>query len=190
VLAPNIFYRGGRAPLWPTPDLADEAQRARFMETLKPLASALTPSAIEADGGAYLRRLAELSNGPAAITGYCMGGRIGWTIAATYADRVRAIAGFHTGQMVTDSADSPHLLAPQVSAEVYWGHADNDGSMTPENIAALDRAMDDNGVRHTTEVYENAVHGYTMSDMGAYDAAACERHFDALFALLKRSHRP
>ena len=188
VLAPNIFYRGGRAPLWPTPSLEDEDQRARFMQTLGPLASALTPSAIADDGAAYLGRLAELSDGPAAITGYCMGGRVAWTIAATHADRVCAVAGFHTGQMVTDSADSPHLLAPQVSAEVYWGHADNDQSMTPGNIATLDRAMDDNGVRHTTEVYANVTHGYTMSDMGAYDAAACERHFDALFALLRRTH--
>jgi carboxymethylenebutenolidase len=188
VLSPNIFYRSGRAPLWPTPNLADHTQRARFMETLRPMASALTPPAIATDGAAYLGRLSELSDGPAAITGYCMGGRIGWTIAATHPDRVRATAGFHTGQMVTDSADSPHLLAPHVSAEVYWGHADNDHSMTPENIATLDRAMDDHGVHHTTEVYENAAHGYTMSDMGAYDASACERHFDALFALLKRTH--
>jgi carboxymethylenebutenolidase len=185
VLAPNVFYRGGRAPLWPTPTLGDAEERARFMATLRPLASALTPSAIAADGAAYLGLLAELSDGPVGITGYCMGGRVGWTIAATHADRVRAIAGFHSGQMVTESADSPHLLASEVSAEVYWGHADNDGSMTPENIAELDRAMDEHGVRHTTEVYTNAVHGYTMSDMGAYDAAACERHFDALFALLK-----
>lgn len=185
VLAPNIFYRGGRAPLWPTPNFADNAERARFMEALKPLASALTPSAIAADGAAYLEQLAQFSDGAVAITGYCMGGRIGWTIAASHPDRVRAMAGFHTGQMVTDAAESPHLLAPRVTAQVYWGHADNDHSMTPENIATLDRAMDDNGVRHTTEVYENAAHGYTMSDMAAYDATACERHFDALFALLK-----
>ena len=187
VLAPNIFYRGGRAPLWPTPNLADEADRDRFMATLGPLAAALTPSAVAADGAAYLGRLAELSDGPVAITGYCMGGRIGWTIAAEHPERVRVLAGFHTGQMVTDSDDSPHLLSPQVSAEVYWGHADNDRSMTPENIATLDRAMGDSGVRHTTEVYENAAHGYTMSDMGAYDSAACERHFDALFSLLGRT---
>ena len=83
VLAPNIFYRGGRAPLWPTPNLSDEDQRARFMGTLGPLASALTPSAIAADGAAYLGQLAELTDGPVAITGYCMGGRIAWTIAAT-----------------------------------------------------------------------------------------------------------
>ena len=185
VLAPNVFYRGGRAPLWPTPRLENETERARFMQTLRPLAAALTPSAIAADATAYLGRLAELSAHPAAITGYCMGGRIGWTIAATHPDRVAVVAGFHTGQMVTDSADSPHLLASQVSAEVYWGHADHDPSMTPENIATLDRAMDENGVRHTTEVFEGAGHGYTMADTGAYDASACERHFDALFSLLK-----
>ena len=188
VLAPNVFYRGGRAPLWPHPDLADEVQRGRFMETSSPLASALTPSAIASDGAAYLGRLAELSDGPAAITGYCMGGRIGWTIASGHPEQVRAVAGFHTGQMVTDSPESPHLLAPQVSAEVYWGHADHDHSMTPENVITLDRAMDDSGVRHTTEVYENAAHGYTMSDTAVDDAAACQRHFDALFALLGRSH--
>ena len=44
--------------------------------------------------------------------------------------------------------------------------------MTAENIAALDQAMDDAGVRHTTELYEGAQHGYTMSDM----AVSTRRH--------------
>jgi carboxymethylenebutenolidase len=89
--------------------------------------------------------------------------------------------------MVTGDPDSPHLLAPRVRAEVYWGHADQDQSMTTENIATLDKAMDNAGVRHTTELYAGAEHGYTMSDMGAYNEAATERHFTALFALLKRA---
>jgi carboxymethylenebutenolidase len=59
--------------------------------------------------------------------------------------------------------------------------------MTPENIAILDEAMDKAGVRHTTEVYAGAQHGYTMSDMGAYNEAAAERHFTALFDLLGRT---
>jgi carboxymethylenebutenolidase len=59
--------------------------------------------------------------------------------------------------------------------------------MTTENIAVLDQAMDDAGVRHTTELYEGARHGYTMADTSAYDAAATERHFQALFALLQRA---
>jgi carboxymethylenebutenolidase len=88
------------------------------------------------------------------------------------------------GAMVTDAEESAHLLAPRVRAEVYWGHPDQDPSMTPENIRALDEAMDDAGLRHTTELYEGAQHGYTMSDTTAYNEAASERHFAALFALL------
>jgi len=187
VLAPNVFYRAGRAPLWETPSLVDEESRRRFFAKLRPLMASLTPERVAADGGAYLDKLAELCDGPFAITGYCMGGRLAWTIAAYHSERVAAVGGFHTGGMVTDEDTSPHLLAPRVKAEVYWGHADNDQSMTPEQIAALDRAMDQAGVRHTTEVYEGAAHGYTMADMGAYNEAACERHFAALFALLQRT---
>jgi Dienelactone hydrolase family len=84
------------------------------------------------------------------------------------------------GQVQVESEDQT------VRGEVYWGHADQDQSMTPESIATLDQAMDDAGVHHTTELYEGAQHGYTMSDMGAYNEAAAERHFTALFALLQR----
>jgi carboxymethylenebutenolidase len=187
VLAPNAFYRAGPAPVWPDVNLADPDARAEFMNTLRPLMSALTPEATAADGGAYLAKLAELTDGRVGITGYCMGGRLGWQIAASYPDRVAALGGFHTGGMVTDSDDSPHLRAPEVKATVYWGFADNDGSMTPENIATLDRAMDDAGISHITEVYAGAAHGYTMADQGAYNEAAAERHFEALFDLLGRT---
>src|ERR1700685_776525 len=46
VLAPNVFYRAGRAPLFPMPDLSDPAQRAPFMERIMPLRAALTPELI------------------------------------------------------------------------------------------------------------------------------------------------
>jgi carboxymethylenebutenolidase len=187
VLAPNVFWRGGRAPLWPTPDLADPEARGRFMQSIGPLIMSLTADRVASDGGAYLDALASHSAGAVGLTGYCFGGRLGWTIAADHPDRVAAVGGFHTGRMVSDDADSPHLRAPEITAEIYWGHADNDGSMTPEHIATLDQAMDGAGVRHTTEVYEGAAHGYTMSDMGAFDEAACERHFEALFALFGRA---
>jgi carboxymethylenebutenolidase len=187
VLAPNVYYRAGRAPLWETPDLQNSDTRGRFVESIGPLMRAFTPSAMAGDGGAYLDRLGEFTDRPVGVTGYCFGGRFGWRIAAAHPDRVAALGGFHTGRMVTDDQDSPHLLSPRVRAEVYWGHADQDDSMTRENIATLDHAMDEAGVRHTTELYEGAQHGYTMSDMGAYNEAAAERHFRALFALFQRA---
>jgi carboxymethylenebutenolidase len=74
VLAPNVFYRGGRAPLWETPDFADAEARGRFMQSLGPLMSELTPDRVAADGGAYLDKLGEHSDGPVGVTGYCFGG--------------------------------------------------------------------------------------------------------------------
>src|SRR6478672_10806934 len=38
VLAPNVFYRAGRSPVLPLPDLSDPDQRASFFESLRPLA--------------------------------------------------------------------------------------------------------------------------------------------------------
>jgi carboxymethylenebutenolidase len=187
VLAPNIFYRSGRAPIWPDVNLSDPAARDDFMKQLMPVARLLTPDAMRADSGAYLNKLAELTEGKVGITGYCMGGRHGWQIAASYPDRVAALGGFHTGGMVTDADDSPHLRAPEVTAAVYWGHADNDHGMTPENIATLNEAMDDAGISYITEVYPDAPHGYTMADQGAYQEAGAERHYAALFDLLGRT---
>lgn len=187
VLAPNVFYRAGRTSQMEVPDLSDPDARASFFQSLRPMMDQLTADAVARDGAAYLDYLEQLDAVPIAITGYCMGGRVGWRIAADYPDRVAALGAFHAGGLVTDAPDSPHLSASDIQAEIYFGHADQDQGMNPEQIAALDQALDDAGVRHVTEVYEGAIHGYTMSDTAAYNEAAAERHFDALFALLERT---
>ncbi len=187
VLAPNVFYRGGRAANIEMPDLQDAEQRGAFFARLRPLMEELTPQRIVSDGAAYLDYLAGLATPPFAITGYCMGGRLGWRIATAYPQRVGALAAFHAGGLVTDDEDSPHLSAREISAELYLGHADNDQSMTPEHIEALERALDEAGVSYRSEVFAGAAHGYTMSDTAAYDEAAAERHFSELFGLLERA---
>jgi carboxymethylenebutenolidase len=187
VLAPNLLYRAGRASNTGIPDLEDPAQRDPFFARLRPAMEALTPERIASDGAAYLDYLDQAASPPFAITGYCMGGRVGWRIAAAYPERIAALAGFHAGGLVSDEEDSPHLSAGAISAELYLGHADNDQSMTPEHVAALEHALEDAGVRYRSELYQGAAHGYTMSDTAAYDEAAAERHFTELFALLDRT---
>ena len=187
VLAPNVFYRAGRAPVLPLDGLDDPEQRGALFERIMPLMRELTPERIVRDGGAYLDALEAVGRGPVAVTGYCMGGRLGWRIAAAYPQRVVAFGGFHVGGLVTDDDDSPHRSAGRLAAEVYLGFADNDRSMTPDQIATLEQALDAAGTRHRTEVYPGAAHGYTMADTPAYDEAAAERHYDELFALLDRT---
>jgi carboxymethylenebutenolidase len=186
VLAPNVFYRAGRAPVLEMPDATDgEAHKAFFAE-VKPLVGQLMPG-LAADGGAYLDALAEHAPGPAAITGYCMGGRLGWKIATAHPDRVAALGCFHTGGLATNAEDSPHRAAADLDCELYFGFADQDPSMSAEAIAELESALDAAGASYRAEVYAGAQHGYTMADTSAWNEEACERHFRALFDLLGRT---
>ena len=187
VLAPNVFYRAGRTPVLPFPDLTSEEARGEFFKEVRPLMEQLTPERLAADGAAYLDELAEVADEPVAITGYCMGVRLGLRIAAAHPERVAALAGFHGGGLVTDDPQSPHRSAGALRAEVYLGHADHDPSNTEEQIAALDAALEHAGVAHRSEVYPGARHGYTMSDTPVYDEQAAERHFTELFELLDRT---
>ena len=187
VLAPNVFYRAGRSPVVSLEGIGDPDRREEVFGRVMPLVRGLTTEQIVSDGAAYLDALERVASGPVAITGYCMGGRVGWRIAAAYPERVAALGGFHVGGLVTDGEDSPHQSADRLAAEVYLGFADNDRSATPEQIAEVDHALDAAGVRHQSEVYPGAAHGYTMADTPAYDEGAAERHYRELFALLDRT---
>ena len=187
VLAPNVFYRAGRAPVLPMPDHTDPESHRDFMKSVRPLMNELTPEVTARDSAAYLDYLSDRATGPVGITGYCMGGRYGWRVAAAHPDRVASLGSFHGGGFVTDAPDSPHRSANRLKAELYFGHADQDASMTPEQIGVLEHALDASGATYRSELYQGALHGYTMSDTAVYDEAAAERHFRELFALLERT---
>jgi carboxymethylenebutenolidase len=190
VLVPNVFYRHGRAPLFDLPAFIDPGARPEIFERIMPVMQALTPEPAMRDAGAYLRWLAEspaVADGPVALTGYCMGARLSLLTAGTYPERVAAAAGFHGGRLATDTPDSPHLVAGKITAELYFGHADQDPSLPPEQIERLEEALTAAGVRHRCEVYPGAPHGFTQADTASYHQEGDERHWSALLDLLKRT---
>jgi len=190
VLVPNVFYRHGHSPVFDLPEFIDPAARPGLFDQIGPVMQALTPELAKRDAGAYLRWLAdrpEVADGPVALTGYCMGARLALLTAGTYPDRVAAAAGFHGGRLATDAPDSPHLVAEHITAELYFGHADEDPSLPAEQIERLDAALTAAGVRHRSEVYPGAGHGYTQADTASYHREGDERHWAALLDLLKRT---
>ncbi|MGW0631482.1 dienelactone hydrolase family protein [Streptomyces sp. NPDC001984] len=190
VLLPNVFYRNGRNPVIDLPEFIDPAADPTIWERIGPIMQSLTPELAVRDAGAYLRWLADsplVADGPVALTGYCMGARLVLLTAGSYPDRVAAAAGFHGGRLATDSPDSPHLVAHNITGEVYFGHADQDASMPEEQIKRLEDTLTAAGVRHRTEVYPGAHHGYTQVDTPQYDREADERHWAALLDLLART---
>ncbi|MFI9150056.1 dienelactone hydrolase family protein [Streptomyces sp. NPDC053367] len=190
VLLPNVFHRHGRAPVVPLPEFIDESAEHALFEHLGPILRSLTPYQGMRDAEAYLRTLADspaAADGPVGVTGYCMGARLSLLTAGTYPERVAAAAGFHGGRLAADTPDSPHLLAGRITAELYFGHADADPVMPAEQIARLGQALTAAGVRHRSEVYAGAPHGFTQADCHAYDAEADARHWSALLDLLGRT---
>jgi carboxymethylenebutenolidase len=179
VLLPDVYYREGDwAPFDMASVFGDEQERKRLFSMI----GSLTQDKIASDARAFFDYLAErpeVSGERFGVCGYCMGGRISLTVAGRAPDRVAAAASFHGGGLVTDTADSPHLLAHRINATVYVGGAENDASFTTDHAEQLDKALTAAGVRHTIEWYQ-AAHGFAVPDNAPYDAAAAERHWEAM----------
>jgi carboxymethylenebutenolidase len=188
VLVPNIYYRHGAAPVTELPGHIGEEDRPAVIARLMPLIEAHTTERVLRDADAYLGFLTaqpEVSAGPVAVIGYCIGGALAMRTAAAHPGQVAAVAGFHPGFLVTGAPDSPHRLVPEITAQVHLGLAEND--MRPEAISELNRALDAAGVGYTTEVYPGTIHGFTMSDTDAFNPSALQRHWDRLLPLLGRT---
>ena len=194
VLVPNLFYRVSKAPQYETAaniDFGDPATRAR----LGPLMGSINAAgAAEKDAAVYVAFLdaqAQVDRARKVGTqGYCMGGALAMRSAAAVPDRIGAGASFHGGGLVTDKADSPHLLAPRIRARMYVGVAATDDQRQPEAKDKLRAAFVAAKVPAEIEVYP-ARHGWCVADMpseaGApiYSAPDAERAWGKLLALYR-----
>jgi carboxymethylenebutenolidase len=179
VLLPDVYYRSGDwAPFDMKTVFNDEGERKRLFSMI----GSITPDMMTSDAGAFFDYLAarpEVSGQRFGVCGYCMGGRTSVIVAGRVPERVAAAASFHGGGLVTDTDDSPHLLADRMTATVYVGGAENDASFTADHAEQLDKALTAAGVRHTSEWYA-AAHGFAVPDNPPYDVAADERHWKAM----------
>ena len=194
VLVPNPFYRVAKAPVWETAANVDFRDPAT-MQKIAPLRDSVTAAGLaEKDAAAYVAFLDAQPQVDRAkkigTQGYCMGGALVVRTAAALPARIGAGASFHGGGLVTDKADSPHLLAPRIAGRMYFGVAANDDQRQPEAKEKLKEAFAAAGVPAQVEVYP-ARHGWCVADMPneagtpIYDAAEAERAWARLLELYK-----
>lgn len=193
VLVPNPFYRSARAPVF---DASFSFQNQADMAKLKQLMGSLTPSgAAEKDAAAYIdfldaQRQVDKTK-KIGTQGYCMGGPLVVRTAAALPTRIGAGASFHGGGLVTDAPDSPHRLAPKITARMYIAIASNDDSRQPDAKDTLKEAFAAAKVPAEIEVYPAALHGWCVPDMPAqngkpiYNKPDAERAWTKLVALYK-----
>jgi len=186
VLLPDLYYRVGPiAPFDMATAFFDADERARLLG----LAASVTKDAAAGDTGVFLDFLSaqpEVGDGKVGVVGYCLGGGLALVAAGRFPGRVGAAASFHGGHIASTASDSPHLLAPSMTATVYVAAAENDPTFDEAQHDRLSAALATAGVDHTLVTYP-APHGFAVPDTPAYDPEAAARHWDALASLYGRS---
>jgi len=188
VLLVNPFYRTAKGKMFDfTPNFAGDP---RTMQRFGELAGPLTPDAMESDASAlvdYLASQSAVSGAKMGAVGYCFTGQVALRTAAKRPEKIGAIASFHGGGLFTDKPTSPHLALPRIpksnGPSLYFGHAVNDHSMPQEAIDKLNAALKAWGGKYESEIYEDALHGWTVADSAAYKQPQAERAFGKLTAL-------
>jgi carboxymethylenebutenolidase len=191
VLVPNLFYRAGRAPVFP-PSLnpvENPADREIYRRAVGPF---LAPGAAEKDAAAYVAFLDAQpqvdKKRKLGTHGYCLGGPYVLKTAAALPDRVGAGVSFHGAFLVTDKPDSPHLLAPRIRARLYFAVASDDDAREPEVKNRLKEAFAGAKVDAEIEVYPNALHGWCVPDSkSASNKEDAERAWAKLVSLYERA---
>jgi carboxymethylenebutenolidase len=183
VLLPNIFHRVTKLPVF---DFEAKMGDERTMKRIGELRAGLDASQSMSDGGAYVDFLLSqkgVKSGRVGVVGYCFTGSMTVRTAAVQRDKVAVAASFHGGGLATDQPDSPHLLLPEISARLYFGHAVDDRSMPASAIAKLEDALKKWGGRYESEIYEGAHHGWAVPGSPVYNETQAERHFEKLVSL-------
>lgn len=177
VLMPNVFHRYSRM----TPDGFESDNPDEQQKRLGQLFQALTAENMVSDGKAYVDFLSAqkgVKAGKIGIVGHCFTGQMAVRIAASLPDKIAAAASFHGGFLVADKPDSPHRILSPIKARLYFGHAVEDATATPEHVAALEQSLRDWHGAFESEVYEGARHGWTVPGRPVYNELQAERAFE------------
>jgi carboxymethylenebutenolidase len=184
VLLPDVFWRA--AP-YPPLDIRKAFGGDPEMAALFARLRASTDAEKQmADTKSYLDWLTHQPQAIAdrvGVTGYCMGGGIAMRAAGTFPGRIVAAASFHGGNLATDEANSPHLLAREMRAKILVAGADEDRHFDAAQCERLDKALDDAGLDADVSIWTGLKHGWVPTDMPVHDAAGAERHWKALIDL-------
>jgi carboxymethylenebutenolidase len=186
VMLPNMYYRSDVEELGSVVGEANLATRQRALQ----LMTTINIPAVMRDADALI---AFACQDPAASTkaigciGYCMSGQYAINTALRHKDKVRAAASIYGVALVTDKADSPHLIPAQTDARLYFGCAENDHYAPMEMIDALRAQITAKGGNAEVEIYPGTQHGFAFASRPMYDKAAAERHWERLFALFNET---
>lgn len=183
VVLPNLYYRTTR-------DFYLKERTEAAMAVMFEHMNSITNGMVTEDTGAMLRFLdaqPEAKAKQVSAAGYCMSGPFVFAAAAEFPERFKSIAAIHPARMVTEHADSPHLIGSKLKCETYIACAEIDIWAPPATIKVLEDALSAAKTPYRVEWYGACEHGFVFPKRPIYNQAAAERHWERLFAMWKRT---
>ncbi len=161
-LSPDLYHRED-------PDSSDDAMRRM---------SRLRDANIEKDVGAAIAHLKSMPNvraGRIGITGFCMGGRVAYMIAARNPD-IRATVVFYGGNIMVPWGEgrAPFDDSAGINCPVLGLFGADDANPSPADVAKIDAELTRLGKLHEFHSYAGAGHAFMTEGRPSYrpEAAA------------------
>ncbi len=185
VLMPNVFHRYSRI----APDGFEQGSAEEKTKALHALFAALTPEQMVSDGKAYVDFLLAqkgVKPGKVGVVGYCFTGQMAVRTAAAVPDKSRRrgvlpwrLPGHRQARQPAQDSFGP------IKARLYFGHAVEDSTATPEQVKILEAALRDWHGAFQSEFYEGALHGWTVPGRDVYNELQAERAFEKMVELFE-----
>ena len=122
----------------------------------------------------HLKTLPEARADSIGITGFCMGGRVAYLMAAQSAD-IKAAVVFYGGNIMVPWGDgpAPFALSKRIKCPVMGLFGEEDGNPNPADVAKIDAELTRLGVAHEFHSYPGAGHAFMSEGRPSYreDAA-------------------
>jgi carboxymethylenebutenolidase len=183
VMLPNLYYREGVMEIGPIEANPDSPSRKRMADLMNTLGISMVMD--DCDGMlAFAAEDAAADASKVGVVGYCMSGRFAICSAAHRPREVKATASIYGVKLVTDSDNSPHLIAKRSPAEFYFACAERDHWAPQEMVDEITRELA--GAHGEVEQYPDTDHGFAFPKRPVYNKAAAEQHWERVLALFAR----
>jgi carboxymethylenebutenolidase len=181
---PDLYYRRGRIRFDVARMTADD--RKEMLDHMNSLSNAMVIADTEALLG-VLAAQGPAGDGPKGCIGYCMSGQFIMSVAGTFPEHFRASISCYGVSIVTDNADSPHNLVPNVKGEIFFAFAEKDEYVPDAAIEILRQTLDENQIDFQLDIYPDTEHGFCFPQRtGCYAEEAAEDVWKRSFEMFAR----
>lgn len=129
----------------------------------------------------WLSKQPNVNSAKIGATGFCMGGRFAFLLAAEKPDRLAAAAPFYGGGIAALLPKADKIRAP-----LYLFFGENDAFIPQDQVKAIDARLKELGKAYSLKNYKGADHGFFCDERVSYNATAAADAWNELLGFLGR----